>query len=484
MIRVVCKDNRIHSVNGAADLLQAVRAAGEPFEAPCGGAGRCGKCMVELVSGLFVPIGFTGAPSDVRDAVNLPGITADARIGPKIKDGKMYARACVTSALGDAVIKIPDRSDAAFFGERTGETLAVDLGTTIIEAAVVDGAGQVRGGIALPNPLAAYGADVLSRIAAAKQGNFDEMHRLTADCVAKLAADCGCKGVMAVGNTAALHFLLGADPSSMGEYPFRPAFTRSGSMTRGGIKIRTLGCLSAFIGADALAGAAFLSLREGEMMVDLGTNCEIAMYSRGKYYMCSAAAGPAIEGAGISCGMGGRQGAIDSVFYDKGMKFTVIGGAEPEGICGSGLIDAVAVAVRIGLVDESGAMDKNLDGRLSIGGVSVGQKDVRAFQLAKSAVRAAIETVCGAAGTAPSKILLAGGLGLHVNPASAKAVGMIPDVRTSACGNAALKGCVRAAADPRFKQSVNRIKRLSRVEELKGRDFEQKLIAYTALRHI
>lgn len=480
MITIRCGDKCAHAQN-TATLLDAIAAAGVPFDAPCGGTGRCGKCLVRLVSGRFVPAGENGG-TGVSAA---GGLSVAPGVETVYRDGMPYARACRTAAVGDAVIALPDGGtpDVSAPEQKPadrGGVLAVDLGTTTIEAAASGAPDSV---FSVRNPLGAYGADVMTRITRAAQGDFAAMHRLTTAAVARLARQAGAARVMAAGNTVSLHFLRGADPAPMGQAPFTPAFTAAQIFTADGVSVRTLPCLSAFIGADALAGAAYCRLRDGDMLVDLGTNCEIILRAGDRYYAGSAPAGPALEGAGIECGSAGVPGAVNAVSYDRGLKISVIGGGPAESLCGSGLIDAAAYMRAAGLVDESGRMDGALNGvfRLS-GGVYVSQKDVRAFQLAKAAVRAAVGLVCRRAGVPlPRRILLAGNMGLAVNRASAVAVGLLPDVPAEAVGNAALKGCLAAARDETFTAAVERL--AGRCEPVAADEpFRRALVQGTALK--
>lgn len=489
MITIRCGDKCAYAQN-TATLLDAILAAGVPFDAPCGGTGRCGKCLVRLVSGRFVPAGENGgAETSMEDGLSVaPGVEAIYR------DGMPYARACRTAAVGDAVIALPAGAvqtdggmpdEPAAGREPAGPdgVLAVDLGTTTIEAQALTGGGAVCGTFTVRNPLASYGADVMSRITGAARGEFARMHRLTLSAVVRLARAAGAAQVMAVGNTVSLHFLCGADPTPMGQAPFAPAFTAAQAFGSDGLFIRTLPCLSAFVGADALAGAAYCRLADGDMLVDLGTNCEIVLRAGNRYYAGSAPAGPALEGAGIECGSAGIAGAVNAVRYDRGLRVSVIGGGPAVSLCGSGLIDAVAYMRAAGLADETGRMDDALGGTFRLcGKVYVTQKDVRAFQLAKAAVRAAVGLVCRRAGIAlPRRILLAGNMGLRVNTASAVAVGLLPDVPVECVGNAALDGCVRAARDEAFRAETERLTGQC-VSVGTDAAFDRALVACTALK--
>ena len=185
-------------------------------------------------------------------------------------------------------------------------------------------------------------------------------------------------------------------------------------------------------------------------MCDIGTNGEIALWKDGVLSVTSTAAGPAFEGAKISCGMRGAEGAVDHVTYEKGeIRWHTIGDAAPKGLCGSGLLDLVAVLLDAGIVDESGYMEDSAYTLCE--NVTLTQKDVREVQLAKAAIRAGIELLCRQLGVEVSdikQVCLAGAFGNYMNPASACRIGMIPPVlqdRIEPIGNAAGQGAILCA---------------------------------------
>jgi uncharacterized 2Fe-2S/4Fe-4S cluster protein (DUF4445 family) len=209
-------------------------------------------------------------------------------------------------------------------------------------------------------------------------------------------------------------------------------------------------CISAFVGADITCGvlASQMCTRpETALLVDLGTNGEIALWHGGKLYCCATAAGPAFEGGNIRMGAGSVLGAIDRVWSeDKKIRYTTIGNSEPTGICGSGLIDAVATLIKLDLVDETGLMEM---GEAFISEkISLSQKDIRNVQLAKGAIAAGIKTLCHHVGIPVSQIdtlYIAGGFGSHADIQNAAAIGLIPrELKGKAVvlGNASLTGAV------------------------------------------
>ena len=212
--------------------------------------------------------------------------------------------------------------------------------------------------------------------------------------------------------------------------------------------------MSAFVGADistAVLSSGMTNSEKTALLCDIGTNGEIALWKNGRLYVSSTAAGPALEGAGISCGCSGIPGAIDRVlFNENGAVVHTIGDIKAVGVCGSGLIDAVAYFLNAQIIDETGA----LDGDTSLAdGIMLTQKDIRAVQLAKAAIAAGIHTLLQVSGTKEDEIdtlYIAGGFGNHLNIESAVRIGLIPASLASksrSIGNAALAGAVMLMLD-------------------------------------
>ena len=214
--------------------------------------------------------------------------------------------------------------------------------------------------------------------------------------------------------------------------------------------------MNAFVGADItcalLESGQCEHSDEISLLCDIGTNGEIALWKRGGLFVTSTAAGPAFEGAGISCGCSSIRGAIDRVWIeDDQLRIHTIGECDAVGICGSGLIDAIAAALDLELIDETGAMD---DDEIELApGVALQPKDVRAVQLAKAAIAAGIETLMETASVRPEDVTtlyIAGGFGNHLNVNSAARIGLIPEAladRVKAIGNASLAGASRLLLD-------------------------------------
>ena len=234
--------------------------------------------------------------------------------------------------------------------------------------------------------------------------------------------------------------------------------------------------MNAFVGGDISCAVLAADQCESDavsLLVDIGTNGEIALWKNGVLYVSSTAAGPAFEGAGISCGCISIRGAIDRVHVENhAIAAHTIGESKAVGVCGSGLIDAIACGLETGEIDETGAMDED---ELSLrDGVCLLPRDVRAVQLAKAAIAAGIETLMEAAGVSADEIetfYIAGGFGSHLNVQSAARIGLIPGEladRVKVLGNAALTGAVRILLNRDDLETVRRIAGASRHVNLGG----------------
>ena len=474
-------------------VYDALLRAGVPFDAPCGGRGVCGRCRVVASGGLDEP-----GPQERRT------------LGALLEQG--WRLACVARLAGDATVELADETAQAASegGPRPGSLrlgLAVDLGTTSIAVALVDlSDGSTLAGAALLNPQAAHGADVLSRVShAADPGGLAELSELARRGVEACAAAAALKAgvgvdrvshVAVAGNTVMLHLFAAEDPSGLGTAPYRPAFLERRTLPAGTLPampqadVELLPGAAAFLGADAIAGALSTRVASPGMgasagsavYVDVGTNGEIVLSAGGRLFGASAAAGPAFEGVGTSFGMRAVNGAIDRADLAGGdLSVHVIGGGSPVGLCGTGALDVLAAARRARVLDTSGRMLESQPGpmgaRVREGEhglelfvaegagqpVTVTQLDVRALQLAKGAVAAAIELLLGRAGLPASdvtRIVLAGAFGAGLRPATATELGLLPSAwtgRFESAGNAALKGAIAALSRPGFADSADAV---------------------------
>lgn len=443
-------------------LLCAARHAGIPLDAPCGGDGRCGGCRVIARGALSAPDGVE------REKLGADELARGVRL------------ACRAFAVGDVTVTLTTRGDVAHDAEPVTERrrdvcsrrvgAAVDIGTTTLAASLVDmDTGKRIAETSAKNPQSAYGADVLSRISASENVGADELRRLVRDGVDALLRELGapsCAPRVIVGNTVMLSLWAGVDPSPIGRAPFLPE-TLFGCDVDGAYIPR---CVSGYFGADGTS-AVLTAACEADggdfVLADIGTNGEIAVMRGGVAETCAVPAGPALEGAGISCGMAAANGAIDAVTVSGGkVSCSVIGGGRAEGLCGSGLIDAISCLLMLGEIDGTGRLEHSFE---LADGVYITQEDVRAFQLAKGAVRAALETAVGDAAEDAPTLFLAGMFGSCLSVRSCVRTGLIParlsrDVRV--IGNGALRGAELILTDPEMRKKADEIAERAAYKEL------------------
>lgn len=392
----------------------------------------------------------------------------------------------------------------------------VDIGTTTVAAILIDlQNGAVLASRGELNAQSPFGADVISRISSemewARNSSQNPLQlairNQLAALLASLLEETGMADVDAVsitGNTTMLHLLCGLPAKNISRAPFIPVAL--GPMRLRGREIgldTDASCfimpgVSAYVGGDIIASLLAADAHHGKkpfILVDFGTNAETVLGIDGKLYACSAAAGPCFEGATLSCGMGGQNGAIDAVATDGyfNVNYTVIGGGKPEGICGSGVLDALAVMLDCGVMDESGLMEgggvigaRIKDGVFHIAGpVGVSQKDIREVQLAKAAVRAGMEVLLEKAGldwNDIGRLYLAGGFGSAMRPESAARIGLIPRElvgKTRVLGNAACFGAMRYITEKGAEKAARDMAReTSYIELSSDRAFSEKYIEH------
>lgn len=450
----------------------------------------------------------------------IPGILRDA------------AFRCRVVGMGRHILSLRDCEGAC---RNLG--LAVDLGTTTIAAALCDlDNGDVLAVASAANPQAEKGDDVISRLEYASRGAGErrELQTLAVEALETLADETRRKAgtdapilLLAVaGNTVMNHLLLGVEAGALAVSPFIPAFRSAPTVPashigwKGGEAplLLTIPNIAAYIGGDITAGMAALAIPDLDgvtLFLDVGTNGEIVLAANDRMFACAAAAGPAFEGARIRQGMRAAPGAVSRVEVAAagGLDVVVMDAAGPaKGVCGTGLLDAVAALLRTGLVDATGRMLEPGEARdagmgeplLSLlhedgdgiavwlekpslpgeRGVALTARDVREFQLAKGAVAAGVRVLLDHAGIRPEdvdQVLLAGGFGSYLSPVSALATGLlprgIPAGRVRAVGNAALAGArfylLSDEERGRTEEAIGRVEYI----ELSGRDDFQHLFA-------
>ena len=417
------------------DVLQRERI---DIRATCGGVGKCGRCQVL-----------------VRDG---EGLNYRLACTTPVSDGMevVVEHAGTMEVLQSGTTSVFPPDDGA-----SGYGMSVDIGTTTVVAYLHDlASGERLAAVGRSNPQIAFGSDVISRISASVDGKLDLMTSVIQDALREMKAKL-CKTakiepeqvtrVAIAGNTVMQHIAVGLAPDSIGVNPFTPL-----SLFGNEWEIEGLGscyfarCIAGYVGGDITAGMLATELDRGgtRLFLDLGTNGEMALAYGDRIVSCATAAGPVFEGANVHFGMPASPGAISKVsFADDAVLVSVVGDAAPIGICGTGIIDAVALMSRLGIISETGYLNgpDELDGPLARlvgeedGGnvfylvpdhsIYITQADVRNLQLAKAAVCAGIHTMMEFAGVEVGDIQslqIAGGFGAYLNLESAAYIGLFP----------------------------------------------------------
>ena len=367
---------------------------------------------------------------------------------------------------------------------------AFDVGTTSIAGYLLRGdTSETVAKAGMLNPQAQYGADVIMRANYALERGCDVLASCVREAVDQLIGQlCQSAGVSRedvfavslVGNTCMHHLFLSISPASLVHAPYNPAISESlllqardyGLHVNDRASLLMLPVIAGFVGADTvgcLLAGGWEDLEELTLMIDIGTNGEIVMGNRHRMIACSTAAGPAFEGAKIQCGMRGAEGAVEHVWLENGeVKWKVIGGGKAIGICGSGLIDLVAVLLRSGQMDEGGKLQTGSLYQLGDTDVVLTQKDIREMQLAKGAISAGIQLLAERLGIQLSdiqRVCIAGAFGNYMDPNSACDIGLIPpELRSKVIpvGNAAGEGAKMVLQD---QAAWDRAERLARKAE-------------------
>jgi uncharacterized 2Fe-2S/4Fe-4S cluster protein (DUF4445 family) len=438
-------------------------------EFPCGGRGRCKGCRVKVLKGIL--------PAGEEEKKLLTG--AELAGGWRL--------ACRHSIAGDLKLELAqwemsilgDQSTFKFM-PREGLGMAIDLGTTTIAAQLLDlRNGNVLAVATALNLQARHGGDIMSRVDFALRGGQAELERLVREQLGGMASELAASStklcptwdkvsdagndlnkIVIVGNTVMHHLFCGISIAPLAGHPFEPRQPGRFRFSPGQLGwdlpektiVEFLPCIGGFVGSDILAGIVATGLHESRdlmALMDLGTNGEVVVGNRERLLCTSTAAGPAFEGARISMGMRAATGAISEVRVQNGaVACRVIGGGEPRGLCGSGLVDAVAAGLELKWIESSGRMTPA--GSMTLAGsVSLLSADVRELQLAKGAIATGLRmlvTRFGATLDDIQQLHLAGAFGNYISRASAQRIGLLrlPIDRIVPAGNTALHGAKRA----------------------------------------
>lgn len=448
----ILPDELTVSIPKGTNLLRALQDKGVFLDAPCGGLGLCRKCVVRI--------------------------------------GGEDVLSCQTAVEADMTVTIPPGGGLRILREgidlscrmnprRKGPLIAIDIGTTSVVCFLLDWeTGRELASASELNVQAAFGADVISRIRAALTGELEkERNGIREELTELIAAVCRKAGVepcdigvvSVVGNPAMQQLFMGISPENLAGVPFAPALTEAKAVPCGDFlplcgnaELLVVPDIAGYIGADTMGCVLSTGMYMATpltLMVDIGTNGEMVLGNREHMIACSTAAGPALEGANIRFGMRGTEGAIDHVWMEDGkLCCSVIGGGPAQGICGSGLIDAVAVLLEAGLLNKRGRIQskEERDGQRVVDlrdGIFLTQEDIRQVQMAKGAICAGVRLMAKQLGHEVGdieRVLLAGAFGSFMNPESACRIGLLPEElqgKITAVGNAAGSGAKLLACD-------------------------------------
>ena len=509
-------------------VIHAAAAAGVNISRHCGGAGTCGKCRVSATDGeeFLSPLTITE-----KKLLKKEEIDSGVRL------------ACCAKISGSGTLRVIDPVDdpgsrilegtsgrpvADWSPDRKGLGVAVDLGTTTVVCYLLDlDRHKVIGTHSFLNPQVSYGDDVISRIAAStlQPGTLARMQEMLVEemnrAFSALTEEAGTvpvalSEVVVAGNTVMEHIFLGISPESIGHSPYSPQFrthppvaaSELGLIIAPDGAVKLIPNVAGYVGGDIVAGIAAHAVDKEKPLrffVDIGTNNELVIGSEERMYCCATAAGPAFEGARISQGMRACNGAVEKVaMTEEGVSYEVIGGSVPKGLCGSGLIDVVAMLLREGVIDSRGRMltheectDERIKDRLSSDDnrinrflitdsndpVYLTQKDVREVQLAVGAVKVGTEVMMEQMGTTVDgidEILLAGAFGSNIDIASAITVGLLPKVEREKVrfifNSSGLGACMALASADFYRATEQTMSRMEYIELSSLKDFQKRFI--------
>lgn len=502
-------DNITLTIHAGSSILEAAAQAGIILNTVCGGKGLCGKCKVKLEDGSQVLSCQYKISSDL--VVTIPPAA------------RFYEQKILTAG-----IEAKQKTELDIYKKYSKKTadpilgLAIDIGTTTVVAKLLDlKTGSCLATAADTNPQSIHGDDVISRIQyAASSDKLAELNSLIVGCINELIeklsgqAKIGPEQIFeaaVVGNSSMNHLFLKYPVSSLGKIPFKPYSTEAKDLPPEKLQINinpagnihTAELIAGFVGADTTAAALAVDIEnqnEITMLVDIGTNGEIVLGNKDKLLAASCAAGPAFEGARITCGSRAVAGAIEAVvFADDALDIDVIGDWPARSICGSGLLDAAAVMLRLGVIQANGRfanpgkLTEKIRKRLLVidsqpafiladtgeARVYITQSDIRQLQLAKAAIRAGAKILQKNLGVDDGdieQIFLAGAFGNYLRRESALKIGLLPDVQPEKIrfiGNAALSGAQLILLGSYWRNRAKSLaKKIEYIELANDKDFQ------------
>ncbi len=491
-IKCPIRKNLVHvHHNGVTDVCQAKK--GENLltvlrkhhifiDAPCNGKGLCGKCKVTAQGHNYTlsesEEGFLSEEEIGNDVILACLHTVEENMTIIIGEVASNHRIEVDYMSFEVKdVKYPEGTDEV---KEAPIGFAIDIGTTTVAMGLVNLAShEILGTHKVINPQKAYGSDVISRIMHVGENKDHDLGAQIKKCIGKgvtlLLRESGrhmdeVEAMILSGNTSMIYFLLDMDPTPLAVAPFKTEmmtnhiFSSKSLLGMGDFKVEVLPYVSAYVGGDIVSGLYGTHMDDearNVLFIDIGTNGEMVLSSKGKMYCAATAAGPAFEGANIRCGMGSVEGAICEIHSDENAyEVTTFGDLDPAGICGSALIDAIALLHQQGHIDNMGFMAEPV---MFYGEIGIYPEDVRQVQLAKAAIKAGVEVLMEAAGLTYDEVdalYIAGGFGRHINVANSAYIGLIPEElaeKVTVAGNTSLGGCVRYLLERNGQDEVHSI---------------------------
>lgn len=516
-------EEAVVTITGKKDqtLMEVLKEHNIFLSAVCAGRGTCGKCRIRVLEGEVKPS------------------AEDSRFFDEDEIRAGFRLACRAYASGDCTITLDCGQEEGFavltdFGEEAGRGktlqaedgnagdyeggrfgIATDIGTTTIAMQLVNLTSKraVKTYTAM-NRQRAYGADVISRIEASTNGKGNELKESIQEDLMSGIKDLTENGKilperMVIGaNTTMVHLLMGYPCETLGVFPFTPVNLeqittdvkalcgKSANDFDGSFEVNIYPGISTYVGGDITAGMYALNFQNREkvsVLIDLGTNGEMAVGNKDKIYVASTAAGPAFEGGNITCGTGSIPGAVCKVEIHDGKAVTETIQDKPiSGICGTGVVEITYGLLKEELIDETGLLDEEyFEDGFYLGedaqGRTIGfyQKDVREIQLAKSAVRAGLETLILRYGIPYDEIetvYIAGGFGYQLDIKKAVGIGLLPkecEGKIEAVGNSCLKGAIAKLLEPDADEVIEKIRSVSEEIRLSNdKDFNEFYMDY------
>ncbi|WP_240839785.1 ASKHA domain-containing protein [Acidaminobacter sp. JC074] len=427
------------------NLLNQLRSLGYEIPAPCAGNGTCGKCHLKILN----PKVITEADKRHLSEKQLEEGYRLSCTYPVMEETNLFLETSKLEIISD--VHLPDNTASL-----TGHACAIDIGTTSVVMSFMDcDKNKLLKTITFSNPQSSYGADVISRITYA-ENNLDILvkviRRPISEAIQSFVLEYGTLNHIYVsGNTTMNQLFMGLSISSLGLYPFDFQLKDLEHIDIDDFTYTVIPGLSAFVGGDILSGIVecdFINTSDTSLLIDLGTNGEMALSHKSKIYTTSTAAGPVFEGISLSCGMQAKAGAI----YDYDGNSHTIDKEEPKGICGTGTISTVAYLSKNGLIDATGRfIDKfqDEDKYYLTDNIYISQGDIRAIQTAKSAIRTGIEILLDTADIQAEdvkNIYISGGFGKYVSLKALCDIDILPSTfldKTRTIGNSSLNGAIK-----------------------------------------